>query len=507
MSDGNRNLASKSFIALLWGTGGAFARILLTLGTQIVLARLLGPTEYGLFALGVMMVMLSTYFSDIGLAYGLIQKPVVTTDDVRFVWTWQCILGVAVALALYFSAGKLASFFKKPEAETVFAWLAIVSLLNALAAPSTNLLKKRLDYKALQLAQLSSYTLGYVCVGIPLAMSGYGISSLLAAWLVQSVTNLGFLYAPVRHPLSFKLLTAGSGKMLRYGGTVFATNVINWLLTTADKVMIGRFFPASIVGLYTTSFNLVNSPTAAVYGNLQSVVFSACARLQDNPTALKDVFLRLLAVVTLVAFPLFAVVGVNAELVMVAIYGPLWSDAAPFLRVFAFVMPFLLVWGVSTPILWNTGHTKTEFWLQIPMILVWLAVLFSAAKSPPETIALVISGLLAGRCMVMALAAARCVGVPVSALFPAIRGGLWLTLLMTGTAALLALPIAALDIVAIARLLVLLLACGAAYILFVLTLAPWLLDAQLTGVLANQRHRVPARLQLLVGILLRGTNK
>jgi O-antigen/teichoic acid export membrane protein len=60
-------LAKKSVTAFLWGTGGAFGRIFLQFGVQVVLARLLGPAEYGIFALGVIVVMMSTYFSDIGL--------------------------------------------------------------------------------------------------------------------------------------------------------------------------------------------------------------------------------------------------------------------------------------------------------------------------------------------------------------------------------------------------------------------------------------------------------
>ena len=115
-----------------------------------------------------------------------------TTDDIRFVWTWQCILGLSVASIIFFSAGTLAAFFAKPEAESIFRWLSLVVLINALTALSLNLLKKELNYKTLQLAQLSSYFLGYVCVGIPLAIAGYGNASLVASWLVQSSTNLLF---------------------------------------------------------------------------------------------------------------------------------------------------------------------------------------------------------------------------------------------------------------------------------------------------------------------------
>ncbi len=503
MTGAGNDLQKESITAFLWGIGGAFARIVLTLGTQIVLARLLGPAEYGLFALGVVVVMLSSYFSDVGLAYGLIQKPTVSPNDIRFVWTWQWILGLAVAGALFAGAGELARFFAKPDSETMFRWLAIVTLINALTAPSTNLLKKNLNYKALQLAQLCSYFLGYVCIGIPLAYHDYGSSALVASWLVQSTTSFAILYAYVRHPVLLKFWTAGGGKMLSYGATVFATNLINWVLTTADKALIGRLFPTHTVGLYTTAFNLVNSPTAAIYGNLQSVVFSASARLQDNSTALKGVYLRLLAAIFVVVFPLFAIVGINAQLVIAGIYGPQWAEAVPFLRIFALVMPFLLVLGISTPVLWNSGHTKLELWLQLPMVLVWIAVLYGVSSAPAQTVAFAVACLFVARCSVMALAAAYVVQLPARSLLRAIRGGLLMTLLMASGAALVSPALAGLDVNAPTLLLITLLTNGLGYLLCLVALAPAVMDKQLASFVASQSHRLPHTLDLLVRLLTR----
>jgi hypothetical protein len=103
-----------------------------------------------------------------------------------------------------------------------------VILINALTSLSTNLLKKALDFKVLQIGQISSYLIGYGCVGIPLAAAGYGCASLVTAWVVQSIGNLAIVYARVRHPLAFRLWIPGGGDMLGYGVTVLATNLINW---------------------------------------------------------------------------------------------------------------------------------------------------------------------------------------------------------------------------------------------------------------------------------------
>ena len=494
VSGDHKALAHKSIVAFLWGAGGSIARIFLQLGAQVALARILGPEVYGLFALGVLIVGVSTYFADFGLAYGLIQKQDMSDADVGFVWTWQCILGCLVALCVWAGAGQLAAAFGKPEVEPVFTWLSLACLINALSAASTNLLKKALDYKTLQLAQLASYVFGYIAIGIPLAMAGAGVFALVVAMLAQSALSLAMLYFRVRHPLALRFRTPGGRAMLAYGGTVLATNLINWVFTSADKILVGRMFPAHVVGLYNNAFNLVNSPAAAAYGTLQSVVFSACARLQNDPAALRGVFLRLVAAVTLAAFPLFAVLGVGADIAMAAIYGPAWVEATPYLRIFAFVMPCLLVWGISTPILWNSGRTTLEFQLQVPMAIVWCAVLWAVARQPGTTVALAAAGLLAARAFGMAMVAARILKLPAREVLCAMGGGAALTLLMAVTSLYALAPMARMPGNSQVQLLLLVVSSGLLFVAAMVILGPWLIDRPLALSLQAGAARLPRML-------------
>src|SRR5688500_13263383 len=126
-----KDLATQSFSAFFWGAGGSVLRIILQFLTQVILARLLGPAEFGIFSLGVIVVGLSSIFYDVGLAYSLIQKKSVSTDDIRFVWTWQLILGLSVSVSVFLGSDLIASFFSEPEADLLFKWIYLVILLNS----------------------------------------------------------------------------------------------------------------------------------------------------------------------------------------------------------------------------------------------------------------------------------------------------------------------------------------------------------------------------------------
>src|SRR5471032_2172327 len=92
------NINTRAVSAVKWAAIGTVTRFVLQLGVQIVLARLLGPETYGLFAMGLLVLTLSTFLADFGFSWGLVQNPQVERADVRFAFTWQCVSG-AIAMA------------------------------------------------------------------------------------------------------------------------------------------------------------------------------------------------------------------------------------------------------------------------------------------------------------------------------------------------------------------------------------------------------------------------
>src|SRR5882762_4235577 len=194
------SLSQRSISAVFWGASGSAVQLALQFGVQVVLARLLGPEQYGLFAMVLVVISLSGYFLT-SVGFGLIQKRTVTDEDVRFVNFWQLSVGAAVATAVFLLADPAAGFFSEPRVAPLIRAMSIVCLLQAAAAPSANLLTRDLDFKSIYLAGIASYAVGYGLVGIPLAISGYGVNALVMAFITQTLVSLALLYVCKPHVL------------------------------------------------------------------------------------------------------------------------------------------------------------------------------------------------------------------------------------------------------------------------------------------------------------------
>lgn len=485
------DLGTRSLTAVFWGGGGAIARILLQFGTQVVFARILGPEQYGLFAIGAIVVSFSNFFADVGIAYGLIQKTTVESCDLRFITTWQFIIGSLVTVAVAFASDHIALFFGDHRAGDIVQVLAIICLINALAAPSLNMLKRSMDFKSLQIAQLLAYIVGYVVVGVPLAMMGWQAWALVVAWLVQSVVMLAILYSYVRHPLRPLLWCEDAASLMKYGLTVLTTNLINWLINNVDRVIVGRVFSSREIGLYATSYNMLYNPTSSLLGILQPVFFSASSRLADDKPRIAAGYKTLVGCITLFVLPAFAGLAAVSHTFALALYGQAWSTLGATLQPLALAMPLFLLWGMTTPLLWAGGDAAREFKSQLPLAIIWIAAAWLAAQHSLVAVAWAVFGLFMCRFGVILRSAVLLLDLNTGELWKAARGGLALSAfcaLMLGSADY---ALQFLLVTSILRL-VIVITLGLAIMLTSLRLVPGLVGSDVAPLIEKVAKRAPS---------------
>ena len=417
------DINKKSVSAVKWAALGTVFMFGLQLVTQVLLARLLGPENYGLFAMGLIVLTFSNFLADFGFSWGLVQNQTLVDEDVRFAVTWQAITGLAAMVLLFVLAPAIADYFKEPRIAPVIAWMSVTCLLNALTAPGSSLLRRQLDFRWLNLIQVASYIVGYLLIGLTMAYAGAGVWTLVCAWLGQAVTALVLTYARTRFSLRPLLWYEGARRSTHVGATVFVTNLCNWFLNNMDRVFLGRFLSAHAVGVYAVGYNLANTPNGLFLSALQPAFLATGAKLQDDRPRLRDTYLSVLATIWIVILPLFVLLAVLAPALIGVLYGKVWQESGVVLTILALAMPAYITWGMSTPILWNTGGKHLESLLQLPLIVLAGVTLWLFAGQGAAMVALIAGGTLLARALVVATSACRRLGVRASDLAPlALRG-------------------------------------------------------------------------------------
>jgi O-antigen/teichoic acid export membrane protein len=238
-----------------------------------------------------------------------------------------------------------------------------------------------------------------------MALLGGGVASLVAAWLVQAGAVLVVSYALKPHPLRPLFWYAGAANTVHTGRAVFFTNIVNWVLNNMDRILIGRLLNTQSLGLYNVAYNMATLPNSLLLGALQPAFLAAGAQLQDQLPRLGRIYLNMLATVLVLVLPAFVFLALIAEDLVRLLYGPAWHEAGWVLQILFVSMPAYVVWGLSTPVLWNTGRQHFEFALQLPLVLVGGAGFYAFAGDGLRSAAGVAATLLVLRAVVMSLTA------------------------------------------------------------------------------------------------------
>lgn len=403
-------LSASAERAMKWSFATTLARFGLQLGSQIALARLLGPDVYGVYGIGMTVLTFVAFLSGVSFSWNLMLLPRVTEEDIRLSFTWQVLIGVACAIAMWFAAPWIAGFFGDARVVEMVQLLALASAMTAASATGTCLLQRELDFRSIGLIQIASYTLGYLVVGVVLALRGHGAMSLGAAAVVQAAVVLVATFAVRRHPVKPLLRHAGSDT-LSTGRIVFLTNVVNWCLNNLDRVVIGRVLNTHAVGVYNLAYNVASIPNTLLVGALQPTLLSTGAKLQDDPVRLGEGWTRALSAVLVLATPMAIAAALLSQDLVAFVYGPKWVDAGWVLGALFLCVPAWASWGISTPVLWNTQRKSSEFLLQLPVLAVAALAWFWASHEGVRAVAAVSVLVMFSRAAIIVVAVVRRLGL------------------------------------------------------------------------------------------------
>jgi PST family polysaccharide transporter len=373
------SLAKRSAGAALWNSAGSVTRIVLQFGIGVLLARLIGPQEFGLVAIAVLMVSIGQLFVDFGFNAAIVQTKDLRETDITSLGTLQIVISAAMSAMAFAGAGPIAAFFHQPAAVPIIRWMGLMLLLRGIGQNAVALLNRDLRFRAVQIGIMAGYVIGYVFVAVPLAFLGFGAWSLVAGQLVQA--GLSSVIAIVQvghfHPLSLRGLRR---EMLNFGRLVISANLGSWSLSNLDSVLVGHVAGSTSLAFYNRSMMLAIAPTQAILSGLQGVLFAAASRAQDNPDGCRRALYTCMEIMVLIAAPLLFAVAAVSHTVLQALYGAKWIAAAPLLAPLCVASVINGVLGFFGPVIMGLGRIERETRAQWLAVVIMVPCVYAAAR-------------------------------------------------------------------------------------------------------------------------------
>ncbi len=319
---------------VLWAAIGNIVMRVAGIAVTAVVARILSPDEFGVFAIALAVFVVVTSLAELGMASAVARSPMEPEEIAGTVASISILVSFGLASMMALFAGPLASLLGMPDAAGPLRVMSICLALTGLfAVPGAQLVR---DFRQDRI--LLGTLAGFVpanAVLIVLALMGQG--AMAFAWsrvIGQIVTGLVFVACLDRRyrPEWRRELV---GPLMRFGLPLAMANLINWTLLNADYLVLGRLLAAEQVGVYLIAFNVANWSTAVLGSVLNGVVLPALGRVGDDVERLVDSLVSATRLVALVALPIAACSVAMAPSLVHTLFGATWDGAAPVLSVLA----------------------------------------------------------------------------------------------------------------------------------------------------------------------------
>lgn len=289
-----------------------------------VLARLLRPDDFGLFAMAATVAGFVSLFADLGLSTATIQRKTLTQPLVSTLFFVG--LGVAVAISAIAAllSGIAADFYGDARVGPLVIGLAMTVPIGAAGAQHGALLARGMRWMPIQLAAVSGQLAGLLGA-LVMIETGAGYWALVAQALVAQFCIAAIQWASCSWRPSLNLDFGGALRAIGFGANVTGFALANYLHRQADNVLIGKRWGEAELGFYTRAYSLVLLPMTLANSAIGMAVVPLLSRCQDDPQSWRRYFLRALSLNCFGAYCLAAILTVNAQAIVQFVLGPKWG--------------------------------------------------------------------------------------------------------------------------------------------------------------------------------------
>lgn len=363
MAESGGSLGEKAAKGAAWSGASSIILRLGSLTVGIILARLLTPEEFGVYAVALTVQSILMTVADLGLSADLVRSK--EPDRIApTVATLGLISGGLIAVLTVAASSSLADLLGSPEAAPAIGVLACTLLLAGVSLVPYSMMLRRFQQRELFLIGVVDFIVS-TAVTLALVAAGFGVMGLafgrVAAQTLASI--LQFYYARMRP--SFAIDREVVRPVLAFGLPIATANLLALGLINIDNIVLARLAGVTALGYYVIAFNVSSWPMSALSQSVRAISLPYFSRTENSSEGLS----RIVAVGWAAALPAGAVLAVLSAPVIGVLYGDKWLPSAPVLAALGVFGSLRVIFDIFTAFLYAKGLSKPVLWVQVLWLL------------------------------------------------------------------------------------------------------------------------------------------
>ncbi len=369
------SLKAKTFHGVVWSALERFSLQGVQFVINIIMARLLLPSDYGIIAMLAIFLQISQTFVDSGFTNALIQRKERTEVDFATVFYFNIVIGIVFYGVLYFSAPVIADFYHMPVCVPVTRVIALNVIISALSAVHKTKLTIAIDFKTQAKASLTAASISGG-IGIWLAYVGFGVWALVVQTLMNALLLTLLLYYFLRWKPLWVFSTASFKRLFSFGSKLLVSRLIHTVYHNMYALVIGRKFSAQDLGYYTRAEQFAIFPSSNLNAIIARVAFPVLSDIQDETERLAEAYRKYIRLSSFIIFPLMFGLAALAKPVIVLLLTEKWLGIVVLLQILCFDWMFDHLSVINLNLLYVKGRSDLALRLEIVKKIIATSILF-----------------------------------------------------------------------------------------------------------------------------------
>lgn len=317
------SLKQSAVSGVRWSLVAQIVRQIMQFLTTAVLARLLSPSDFGLVGMATVITGFISIFNDLGTSAAIIQRKQISDSLVSTIFWVNVIIGLLASLILLVCSPLVAIFYREPRVTEVLRVLALTFIISGFSIAHKAILQKKIAFSILAKIEIISVILGSI-TGISSAFLGLGVWSLVLQTLVLVSSTSILLWVASQWKPQFVFCVNDLREVSSYSLNLTGFSVFNYFVRNGDYILIGRFLGSQDLGYYTLAYRLMLYPLQNVSSVIGRVMFPVLSQVQDDNVKFRSVYLKAIATISLIVFPVMTGLCVLAEPFILVVFGQQW---------------------------------------------------------------------------------------------------------------------------------------------------------------------------------------
>ena len=371
-----KSLKKKTLVGVFWSAIERFSAQGMQFVIQLVLARLLFPSDYGLISMLLIFLQVSQVFIDSGFANALIKKSDCNENDLSTVFWYNLLISILLYIILFVSSPFISAFYETEELVNVLRVISFSLIINALVIVHKTILVKNVNFKLQSIITLSSTFLSGI-ISICLAYNGFGVWALCCLTLLSSTFKALLYFVFVKWAPRFIFSGSSFKSLFSFGSNLLVSNLINTIYRNLYPLTIGKYYNSNDLGCFSRAEHFAMFPSSNIGSIIIRVIYPVLSEVQDDNKKVIEIYRNSIKGSSYLIFPLMFMLIALSEPMILFLLTERWSGIILMLKILCLDWMLDHISGLNLNLLYIKNRTDLVLRLEIVKKIIAVLILLT----------------------------------------------------------------------------------------------------------------------------------